>query len=190
MSYLITISIILLGIVVIDKLHNAHHRRRDIALKELRIKIETLKLMTKAEVLSLEDKLTEEGLNAFEVWCSELLKMMGYQHVIVTDAVADGGKDIIAEKEGVEYYIECKLWNDHNLVGRPVIQKLVGACYHDKITKGIVITSSNYTEEAKAYAKTLPKGIDVQLIDGDELVKILHNQRIRFINENPVIEPI
>lgn len=190
MGYLISISIILLGIVIIDKLHNINYRKRDIELKELRIKIETLKLMTKAEILGLDDKLTDEGLNAFEVWCSELLKMMGYQNVIVTDAVADGGKDIIAEKNGVEYYVECKLWNDHNLIGRPVIQKLVGACYHDKITKGIVITSSSFTEEAKAYAKTLPKGIEIQLIDGDELVKILHNQRTKFIKENPVIEPI
>lgn len=190
MSYLITISLLLLGIVIADKLHNAHYRKRDITLKELRIKIDTLKLMTKAEVLSLQDKQTTEGLDAFEVWCSELLKMIGYQHVIVTDAVADGGKDIIAEKEGFEYYIECKLWNDENLVGRPVIQKLVGACYHDEVKKGIVITSSRFTAEAEAYTRTLPKGIDIQLIDGDELVKILHNQRIKFTSENPVLEPI
>ncbi len=190
MSYVFTMLAIITVTLVLDKSYKAYCKKRELDLFERRIKIDTLKLINKQELMKMKDQKTPEGYDAFESWCAGLLKTMGYNYVMVTEAVADGGKDIIAEKDGIEYYAECKLWHEDNLVGRPVIQKLVGACYHDKVTRGIVITSSSYSQEAIDYAKTLPQGIQVELIDGDELVLILHNQRAKFIEEHPVLDPV
>ena len=44
----------------------------------------------------------------FEVYCAELLKRRGFQEVEITKGSGDYGVDILAEKEGVTYAIQCK----------------------------------------------------------------------------------
>jgi restriction system protein len=59
-------------------------------------------------------------------------------------------------------YIQAKRWQ--NTIGRPDIQQFVGALAGKGTKKGVFITTSKFSEQAKSY---LPADIKVVLIDGD-----------------------
>jgi restriction system protein len=68
-------------------------------------------------------------------------------------------------------YIQAKRWADNNAVGRPEIQKFVGALAGQGAKKGIFITTSYFTQEALEYA---PRNeIKIVLIDGEELSQLM-----------------
>lgn len=84
----------------------------------------------------------------------------------------DGGIDgiIKEDKLGLDaIYIQAKRWE--GTVGRPEIQKFIGALLGQKAKKGIFITTSRFSPDAKEYVK----GIDsrVILIDGEELANLM-----------------
>lgn len=56
-------------------------------------------------------------------------------------------------------------------MGRPEIQKFVGALHGKNARKGIFITTSNFTKEASGYVKGLQD--KVVLIDGDTLANLI-----------------
>jgi restriction system protein len=180
----------LLLIKVIDKGAEYLNSFRYLKIEKEKLRIEKLKAQTgllsiiqKEEFLKLKNQKVN-GLNAFEVYCGNLISLMGYTDIEVTELVADGGKDIIAVKDGVKYYVECKLWDwsiENHHVGRPDVQKLVGAMVKDSINKGLFITSTYFSNEAIEYADGLPKNLQVELIDGDKLVRTLENLREEWI---------
>lgn len=94
----------------------------------------------------------------------EYLKAHGFKNVKVTPATNDGGKDIIAKKNGYKYVIECKKYK--GCVGRPVVQKIHSAAIISGAT-GMIMTTGYYSKQAIIYAKK--RG--VILIDRGELGK-------------------
>lgn len=98
-------------------------------------------------------KINNMNPREFEVFVCNLFKQLGY-HAKVTEAVCDGGKDVIAwDNYGNKTYIECKHWKVGNDIGRVILQKLVGSAYADGANKAIIITTSNYNPNALEYAK-------------------------------------
>ena len=90
----------------------------------------------------------------------------------------DGGIDgiIKEDKLGLDVvYIQAKRW-DKNIIGRPKIQKFVGALYGQRAKKGVFITTSNFTQDAKNYVS----GIDIKviLIDGQELAQLMIDNNV------------
>ncbi len=66
-------------------------------------------------------------------------------------------------------YIQAKKWT--GTVGRPEIQKFVGALQGQNATKGVFITTSSYSPDAIEYAaKVTPRII---LVDGNELAQLM-----------------
>ena len=66
-------------------------------------------------------------------------------------------------------YIQAKRWESS--VGRPEIQKFVGALAGQGAKKGIFITTSRFTNEAKEY---IPRNeTKIVLIDGEQLASLL-----------------
>jgi hypothetical protein len=109
----------------------------------------------------------------FEELVVDLLVKMGYggqfeNSGIVTRYTKDEGIDgvIKEDKLGLDkIYIQAKRWEDGN-VGRKEIQSFVGALTSKNATKGVFITTSKFTKEAREYnAGTLK----IVLIDGLEL---------------------
>lgn len=89
----------------------------------------------------------------FEYYCAELLKKRGFQEVEVTRGSGDYGIDILAEKDGVTYAIQCKCY------GAPVGVKAVqeayaGRDYYDRMV-GAVLTNQYFTQPAVDAAKRL-----------------------------------
>lgn len=113
----------------------------------------------------------------FEQLVVDLMVAMGYG-----GSRADAGKQIggIGD-EGVDgiikedrlgldvVYLQAKRWK--GTVGRPELQKFVGALHGKRAKKGVFITTGRFAEEAKRYVETIdPK---VSLIDGQELAELM-----------------
>lgn len=117
----------------------------------------------------------------FEHLVVRLLTKMGYggglmQAATVVGSSGDEGIDgiINEDKLGLDViYIQAKKWDSP--VGRPEIQKFVGALHGKRAKKGIFIASSSFTREAEEYVKHLDPR--VVLIDGETLARLMieHN---------------
>jgi restriction system protein len=84
----------------------------------------------------------------------------------------DGGIDGIIKEDrlGLDtIYIQAKRWQGS--VGRPEIQKFVGALQGQRAKKGVFITTSSYTAEASDYASRIDT--KVVLIDGQLLANLM-----------------
>jgi restriction system protein len=113
----------------------------------------------------------------FERLVVDLLLRMGYggTRKDAGEAVGrsgDGGIDGIIKEDrlGLDViYIQAKRWE--GTVGRPEIQKFVGALQGQRARKGIFITTSTFTNEALQYASFIDT--KVVLIDGDMLARLM-----------------
>lgn len=111
-----------------------------------------LYLLQKARRRMPEDYDLMEG-HEFEVYCAELLKQNGFQDVEVTRSSGDYGIDILAQKDGVTYAIQCKCYNAP--VGVKAIQEAyAGRDYYDRMV-GAVLTNQYFTQPAVEAAKKL-----------------------------------
>lgn len=82
----------------------------------------------------------------FEYYCAELLRKCGFQEVQVTKGSGDYGIDILAEKDGVTYAIQCKCYNGP--VGVKAVQEAyAGRDYYDRMV-GAVLTNQYFTQPA------------------------------------------
>ena len=115
----------------------------------------------------------------FERLVVELLVKMGYGGSIKDAGKAlgksgDEGIDgtIKEDKLGLDIiYIQAKRWRPGNVVGRPELQKFVGALAGQGAKKGIFITTSNFTKEALTY--TPRNETKIVLIDGEQLTQLM-----------------
>jgi restriction system protein len=113
----------------------------------------------------------------FERLVIDLLVRMGYggSRKDAGQAVGksgDGGIDGIIKEDrlGLDViYVQAKRWE--GAVGRPDIQKFVGALQGQRARKGIFMTTSTFTNEALSYASMIEN--KVVLIDGDRLAKLM-----------------
>lgn len=113
----------------------------------------------------------------FERLVIRLLVKMGYggglkQAAEVVGGSGDEGIDgiINEDKLGLDViYIQAKQWTTP--VGRPEIQKFVGALHGKRAKKGIFITSSEFTREARDYVTHLEPR--VVLIDGKTMARLM-----------------
>ncbi len=117
----------------------------------------------------------------FERLVLDLLVAMGYggsreEAAVAGKGVNDGGIDglINEDRLGLDrIYVQAKRWQ--NSVGRPEIQSFVGALAGQHASKGVFITTSDFSGGALEYAKNLPQR--VILIDGNRLAELMieHN---------------
>ncbi|WP_373835485.1 restriction endonuclease, partial [Bacteroides heparinolyticus] len=115
----------------------------------------------------------------FERLVVELLVRMGYGGSIkeAGKAVGKSGDEgidgtIKEDKLGLDIiYIQAKRWKPGNVVGRPELQRFVGALAGQGAKKGIFITTSSFTKEALGY---IPKNeTKIVLIDGEQLAQLM-----------------
>ena len=113
----------------------------------------------------------------FERLVVELLLAMGYggSRAEAGRAIGqsgDGGIDGIIDEDKLgldSIYIQAKRWEGS--VGRPEIQKFVGALQGQRAHKGVFITTSDFTKEAQEYVKNITN--KVVLINGFTLAKLM-----------------
>ena len=89
----------------------------------------------------------------------------------------DGGIDGIIKEDrlGLDViYLQAKRWE--NTVGRPEIQKFAGALQGQRASKGIFITTSNYSRDALEYVNLI--ATKIILIDGDMLTALMADHNV------------
>lgn len=69
-------------------------------------------------------------------------------------------------------YIQAKRWDRGTSIGRPEIQKFVGALAGQGASKGLFITTAKFTKEAREYANKQHTA-KIVLVDGQKLAKLM-----------------
>jgi restriction system protein len=129
--------------------------------------------------VELLDRLRRVSPAFFEQLVVDLLVAMGYggSHDDAASVIGRSGDEgidgiIKEDKLGLEnIYIQAKRWKENSTVGRPEIQQFAGALQGQKARKGVFITTSSFTREAREYAKAVQATI--VLIDGPQLAELM-----------------
>lgn len=99
----------------------------------------------------------------FEEYVAELLSRNGFVHVEVTKGSGDQGVDILAQRDGVSYAIQCKHYIS-KISNKAVQEAYAGAEFYG-CEVPVVLTNSYFTPSALE----LGDEIGVELWDRDEL---------------------
>ena len=114
----------------------------------------------------------------FEEVCKKLLMNMGFE-VRTTKKTGDGGIDLVVYNKqplmGGIYIVQCKRYAGS--VGEPIIRDLYGVVTAERVNKGILITTGEFTQSAKKFAENKP----IELIDKRLLMDLLSKYNIRNI---------
>lgn len=130
-------------------------------------------------LVSLEDicRAYADEPAGFERLCADLLRSQGHT-CEVTPASNDGGYDIVCRHGDVlDMLVECKCFSQGTVVGRPLVQKLVGANQGPDGALAphlLFMTTSRYSSQAQAYAAET----GVSLVDGRHLLHMLEDQEL------------
>lgn len=91
----------------------------------------------------------EDGFQ-FEHKIASILKLAGYENVEVTQASQDYGADVLAQKDGVQYVVQCKYYT--SAVGVAAVQQVFASKMHYSAHVAVVATNSVFTKAAKVLA--------------------------------------
>lgn len=135
----------------------------------------------KPKVAYTKDIISSMHWREFEEFIEKLFIANGYS-TLLTPPSWDEGKDIVATKNGVKYFIECKHWSS-DLVGREYLQKLVGAAAPYRVNHVIFITTSGYHDNAIAYANLLNKtDMKISLWGMADILELANYSNIATLN--------
>lgn len=116
----------------------------------------------------------------FESLVVKLLIKMGYGNMqsvntILTKKSNDEGVDGIVTQDKLGFdsiYIQAKQWKQDSIVGRPEIQKFLGALAGQGATRGLFITTSRFSSEAISYVNK-QLNHKIVLVDGKTLTSFM-----------------
>jgi len=105
----------------------------------------------------------------FEEAVAEIFRKKGFQNVRVTPSSLDGGIDIIMDKNGEGYGVQCKKYDPESYIKIEVVKAVMPSCQRLGLQKAVFVTTAKYSEHTRAYMKTE----NMWLIDGAELVQMM-----------------
>lgn len=128
------------------------------------------------ELLSLLQLMSPQR---FETVILDLLAAMGYgggdsTRVLTTKTTGDGGIDGIIHEDALgldAVYIQAKRYAPDNRIGRPDIQRFIGSLTGEGATKGVFVTTSDFSREAREYLHRVQHR--VVLINGLRLARLM-----------------
>lgn len=103
----------------------------------------------------------------FENYCATVLQKNGFVNVSVTPGSGDQGVDVIAEKEGVRYAVQCKCYS--SALGNTPVQEVCAGKSMYNCHVGVVMTNNYFT----AGAKQLAEKNGILLWDRDKLQQMI-----------------
>lgn len=104
----------------------------------------------------------------FEILCARYYDAVGFGTATLA-AGPDGGIDVKLFKLDPDKplaIVQCKAWKSQ-VVGVKEIRELLGVMVHEKVRRGVFITTGSYTADAQAFGAANP----IQLLDGEALVQ-------------------
>lgn len=105
----------------------------------------------------------------FEMLVGEAFRGRGFR-VRETPPGADGGVDLVMDRDGGRFLVQCKQWKAQT-VGVSIVRELYGVMADQGAKGGYVVTSGRFTAEAAAFARGKP----IELMDGPALHDLIRN---------------
>lgn len=118
------------------------------------------------DLLNVVDNMTTDG-ELFEKFCCLILEANDFSKVKTTKYSGDYGVDILAEKEGITYAIQCKCYSDK--VGNKAVQEAYSGKSFYNCMVAAVLTNNYFTNAAVETAKAN----NVLLWDRDKLSELI-----------------
>ena len=105
----------------------------------------------------------------FEEYCAELLRRNEFINVSVTQGSGDYGIDIIAEKDGLRFGIQCKCYS--SAIGVKAVQEASTGCIYYSCDRAVVMTNNEFT----AAAINMARRTSVELWDRNIMKELIRN---------------
>lgn len=86
----------------------------------------------------------------FEQFCADLLRKNDFQNVQTTKDTGDQGIDIVAQKDGIQYGIQCKCYTSD--IGNKAVQEAFAGKTYYGCHVAVVLTNRYFTKSAKELA--------------------------------------
>ena len=133
----------------------------------------------------LLESLLQVSPDGFERLVVDLLEKMGYGEGEAVGRSGDGGIDGIINQDALgleKVYLQAKRWQ--NQVGEPAIRNFSGSLDAKGASKGVFVTTSNFSASARQTAKNISAGPKfIRLIDGPELAKLMMDYNVGVITQ-------
>ncbi len=131
--------------------------------------------LTPIAATDILDTLTHLQPEHFEQTVLDLLEAIGYGRAHHLGRTGDGGIDGIINPDPLgldSIYVQAKRWT--KVVGEPEIRTFSGSLDPHGATRGLLITTSGFTETARRTAETISAGNKhIRLVDGEELAQLM-----------------
>ena len=125
--------------------------------------------------------------HALADFVAQLLGTMGYRSR-VAPVGPDGGVDIIAHKDELGFVppiIKVQVKSTEGSIGDPVVSQLIGKLEAGEY--GMLVTLGTFTHQAQSTARNKS---NLRLIDGDELVSLVHQHYEQFDSKYKGMMPL
>ncbi len=110
----------------------------------------------------------------FELLVGEAFRQKGFAATETGGGGADGGVDLVLDRNGEKFLVQCKQWRAFK-VGVEIVRELYGLMAARGAAGGYVVTSGQFTQEAKKFAS----GRNILLVDGGALRELIGGARPR-----------
>ena len=112
----------------------------------------------------------------FEDLCCELLNVLGYTKIRKTRVTGDFGLDIICEKDGLKYGIQCKCYSSS--IGIDAVQQAYSGCAYYKCDVPVVMSNMYFTDASQELARVIGVTLWSRHFFLEEIGKLQKNKKI------------
>ena len=124
---------------------------------------------------------------SFEHTVLDLLENMGYGRARHIGRSGDGGIDGVIDQDTLgldSVYVQAKRWTGQ--VGEPEVRSFSGSLDPHGATRGILITTSGFSESARRTAEAISTGSKhIRLVDGSELTQLMIRHSVGVTTGTP-----
>lgn len=121
----------------------------------------------------------------FELLIGEAFRQRGYRVEETGSTGGDGGIDLVLTKGRERLFVQCKHWRAMK-VSVTTVRELYGVMAAQGAAGGFIVTSGQFTKDAKAFAS----GRNIELIDGAKLAPMLRHARINTASTSPAASAV
>lgn len=140
-------------------------------------------------VANANDTTALDGMSwrEFEMLTGEAFRQQGYAVIETGGNGPDGGIDLVLNKAGQKFYVQCKQWKTAK-VRIQAVRELFGVMAAAGAAGGFVVTSGSFTRDATAFAQ----GKQLHLIGGAELFAMIRRARqtLALPASRPLLRPV
>jgi HJR/Mrr/RecB family endonuclease len=152
-------------------------RERSTPLDKLRSWLAAPWRLARYELACRKARLLQNGLLSlsfpeFQTLMAEAFRRIGYTVLENAGESSVGGIDLLLDREGQKFFVQCKQWKVLKVGVKP-IRELAGVMNAKGVPGGFFVSAGSYTREARAFADE----VGIALVDGVGLAKLFREIR-------------